>query len=223
MRRRLVIVSAGIALAGCYPDAIETLADTELVITRFDPGVFGADATGSAGFRTYARPNVVVELQPGEELPPTEPEPGPLDDVILAAVDANLEALGYERLTGDDAQNADVFVLVGAASEEWSAWSCYPGWYYWGWWDPWGPALGPETGWCYPGRASVATFDNGTLLIDMVDAQALDPADDELSVLWSASINGLLSRTTDGLERQITRTIDRAFAQSNYLRARPAP
>jgi hypothetical protein len=33
----------------------------------------------------------------------------------------------------------------------------------------------------------------------------------------------LLSRTTEGIERQIARTIDRAFAQSNYLRVRSAP
>jgi hypothetical protein len=223
MRSRLALAGAGLVLAGCYPDPIETLADTELVITRFDPGVFGEDATENPGFRTYARPDVVLELDPDAEEPPVDPEPGRFDDAVFATLDANLEALGFERLTGDDAENADVFVLAAATAEEWEAWGCYPGWYYWGWWDGWGSPARPDTGWCFPGSASVVTFENGTLLIDMVDADVLDGAPDTVSVAWSVSINGLLSRTTEGIERQIARTIDRAFAQSNYLRVRSAP
>lgn len=221
VRSGLVLV-AGLWAAACYPDSIETLADTELVVTRFSPEVFGEDASQSADFRTYARPNVVVELRPDADDSPLAPEPGPYDAAIFAELDANLDGLGYERLTGEAAATADVFVLVGATAAAWRAWTCYPGWSYWGWWDGWGPPVGPSTGWCYPGGASV-TFESGTLIIDLIDASAVNAESDDLPVVWSASINGVLERSTAGIERQIERAIDRAFAQSNYLRVRSDP
>lgn len=216
----LAVCLAVWVLGGCYPASIETLADSELVVTRFDPGVFGEDASRPAGYRTYARPDLVVPLRPdqddGDE--PEPPEPPALNDEILAAIDVNMQGLGYTRLTGEAASEADVYVLAAVVDERWIAWSCYPGWGYWGWWGGWGPPVGPGTGWCYPGGGSVA-FDVGTLLIDVLDADSVDEEAGDFLVVWSAAINGLLARTTAGIERQVERAVDRAFAQSNYLRA----
>jgi len=213
---------------GCYPGEIENLADTELVVTVFDPGVFGEDGDRSAGFATYARPEVVVQLDSELQLrgAPVEPESGPLDATIWEAVDENLTGvtggaagLGYRRLTGDETSSADVYVLAGVVESDWVAWSCYPGFGYWGWWAGFADPIGPETAWCYPSGLAPVEFSTGTLILDVVRR---DPASDDLEVVWSAAINGLLARTTDGLENQIRRAIDRAFAQSNYLRNRGA-
>jgi len=223
MRHRSAAAVLG-ALAACHPGSIETLADTELVLTRFSPDVFGEDGDGSSPYRTYARPDIVAPLDPDEEGPPREPEPPELNDEILEAIDRNLEALGYERLVDEEAPSADLFVLAGLTTARWNGWVCFPGWPSWGWWGGWRQPVGPGSRWCFPGGPGSVTFERGSLLIDFVDASEIDEEREDLPVVWSAAIQGLLSSTTDGVLLQIDRTVNRAFSQSAaYLRSREVP
>ena len=208
-------------LSGCHPGTIDTLSDSELVATRFDPDVFGVDGTESGGFRTYARPDVVATVPPPDPDDPEEPDPPEFNDAILGAIDRNMEALGYERIV-DAPGEADLYLFAAAIEERRQIWSCWPAWGTWGWWGGWPGPVGPGMGWCFPGPTT-ATFSIGTVLIDLVDPSTYDEDTEEYLVVWSAGANGLLSRSTSGIEAQIDRTIDQAFRQSDYLRVPSEP
>lgn len=206
----LVALSAPLAVS-CYVETL-TVKETDLVVTIRDP-----EADYSA-LRTYALTDTITDLcevdgidlglgglgglpdGPGDDC---DPLPGRFDDVILEAIEDNMEARGYQRVAIED--DPDVAIVVGAVvRDDWYyvpgyAW-CDPYYYYYCWY--------PSTGYVYE-------FSTGSILINMFDAGS-DP--DDLDSVWFAGLRGLYEQSSEatGSER-IREMIDRAFSQSPYL------
>lgn len=191
-----------LTLVACYPDYSLTTAELDVVITDFDEEYFDRNAP-----RSYHMPDTVVYL--GEE--------NDLDEAteafILSQVSTNFDNLGWTRKsTIDENDLPDVVVAVSVLIVTTNVGGCipwYPGWGYYPWYPGWG--WGP--GWCYPVYAY--SYDTGSLLIDMVDPEEIEP--DVFRRVWSAGINGLLRSSNAGNREFISRTIDQSFDQSPYL------
>jgi hypothetical protein len=216
MRRlgRIAFALLGAAIAvSCYAETL-TIAETDLVVTVKNPD---ADY---ASFRTYALTDTVTDLcsidpediglggfgglagNGGNDLG-CDPLAARFDDVVLDAIETNMNARAYERVALD--QDPDVTIVVGAVvRDQWYyvpayAW-CDPYYYYYCWY--------PSTGYVYE-------FSTGSILINMIDG-ASDPGD--LESLWFAGLRGLYEQSSEvsGADR-IEAMVDRAFAQSPYL------
>lgn len=214
MRRlgRIAFAVLGAAMAvSCYVETL-TIEETDLVITVRDP------EADYSSLRTYALTDTITDLcevdgsdlglgglgglpdGPGDDC---DPLPTRFDDVILEAIEANMESRGYQRVEVDE--SPDVAIVVGAVvRDDWYyvpgyVW-CDPYYYYYCWY--------PSTGYVYE-------FSTGSILINMIDGNS-DPED--VDSVWFAGLRGLYEQSSvaTGAER-IEEMVDRAFSQSPYL------
>lgn len=193
-------------LWSCYPDSGLTEAgDFDLIITQYDP------EQDFSQFETYIMPDSVVHIvEEGKEDEITHK----YDEKILANVSRNMQNLNYVLADTGNGQSADIILVVFAASTKWEGYTWAPGWGGWyGWWGypgyPWYPY--------YPGYAVPYSFETGTVLIELYDADDYNPADDTIPVRWTAAINGLLEDSKSNIEYRLNRDIDQCFKQSPYL------
>lgn len=209
-----VLAAVGLSLVvACYPGEITNVAQTDIVATLFD-------RTADWGsFQEISVLDTIVHIvEEGDTLPISRD----FDQEIINLVRQNYAALGY-TLVDPDAVDPDnppqTFALIEVtASTTTVIWQNWPWWGGWGWYPGW-PGWGPGWGWGYPccGGVSGVQYTTGTLLIDMLNAQ--DAVGDTIPILWSAAINGLLSSSTASTSQRLTRNINQAFTQSEYLAA----
>jgi hypothetical protein len=206
-------IAAAWVLGSCYPGGPTSTGELDLVSTFYDQDYnFGA-------LRTYAMPDTIYHIE-DEENPDNNVELSrDHDQFILEQVATNMENLGYQRVIIESEQDsADVAILISAmGTKNFVVSPGYPGW---GWWPGWGWGggwWGPGWGWGYPWvPPTVSSYQTGTLWIDLLDPDDRNEEEDTIPVHWYAAINGLLSGSTS--EARLGRTIDQAFAQSQYLR-----
>ena len=219
VRRRLrSLIAAGwsawalLALAACWPGDVNSVQDLDVVVTVYD-------STANFSKVTYGLPDSIVhiDLGIGEKVD----VPRDHDALILSEVARQMDALGYQRRTAAEIQQggADYVVLVQAAGREvtqyyaWYPWCGYWDWWYWGWW-------GGCYGGYYPPQVGEVTYEVGTVFIDLIDGEGVDPDEDSFVRIWIAALNGLLNQTVGATsEQRITDAIERAYAQSPYLGA----
>jgi hypothetical protein len=185
-----------VLLAGCYPQGPEYVEDLDVVITDYEPSYDFA----SKG--TYAMPNKIVKIT-GDVVEGDAPQfiPDITATAILAQIDKNMAALGWQKIPYDD--DPDV-LLTPAAMETTTVLYYYDYWYWWygGYYPYWG----------YP---SYSTYSTGTLLMRMVDPDVL--AANGLPVIqWVGAINGILTYSYSAT--RMNTALDRTFAQSPYLK-----
>ncbi len=223
----LIVAFAGVSLAyACGADPL-LVTESDAVIT------IEAEGTNYAKYGTYYLPSEIVDLclQPQEGTPTSDAiggaaggpavDPGNCyptdhtsDEAILDAFEANLEALGYERVSDPD--DADVALLLGHVSK--TSWNlgqpyCYPNYYFSG-------CVSQENNppIALPYRALVA---------QMVDLEA--SSGDDLETIWTAGIHQVqridasLGSGQGGAGVDVRSTIwegaiRTAFDQSPYLR-----
>jgi hypothetical protein len=187
------VLSITLLFISCYPGDSVSVTDTDTVTT------FRQQEADFSTKLTYAMPDSVIFVD-GDGNPVSGDHE--FDTVILAAIDRNMSAAGYNKV--NEPAQADVHVLPFSTTTQWVGGGCYPSWWC-GWWYCY-------PGWCYP---VTYTYSTGTILMAM-----LDPADSggstEANALWLGGINGLLSSGVDSRAR-IDRDIDQAFKQSPYL------
>jgi len=205
--RDVGLLAAAVALAlvaGCYPGDIEDLSRSDIVATVHD------EDADFQSLRTYAVPDTVVDIgaEPGTGIPPS------WGDDALAAIHANMEALGYvKKLNPTPDDPPDVVVTCSYTTIDYTVWY-YDDWcYWWGWY---GYYCG-GWGW-YPGYDSV-TYTAGTLLLNMFDIKNRDPQSERVPMPWAAICSGLISGGAPNATR-ISEVIDRSFDQSPYLELR---
>ena len=63
----------------------------------------------------------------------------------------------------------------------------------------------------------IYTYSTGMIFIDIVDLKNADVDDETAIIVWSATINGLLKDTSQGIASRIEKNVDQAFKQSWYL------
>ena len=193
-------------LWSCYPDSgLTSVGDYDLVITQYDPDQDFSE------FQTYVIPDSIVHIvQEGQE----DNISREYDEQILQRVEQNMSDLNYTKVDTSAAEIADVILLVSVTNTQWKGYTWYPG--YGGWWGWWGYPGYPWYPW-YPGYAVPYTFNTGSLIIEWVDENDYDPAEERAPIRWGAVINGLLDDSKTNIAYRLDRDIDQAFKQSPYL------
>lgn len=189
-------MAAFAALAACSPSPDLSIEDFDTVVTVV------SDTADFSGFSTYFLPDTVFQ----------KPVEGSIsrqfDDLIISDINRNMQQLGY--VYEPDPQGNPPDVLVAASVITQAEYTAYLGWPFFG--TGWGGQV------VYPGVSMRYLYTLGTVTIDIVDAEGFDPADSDLSVLWTASISGPLEQSNNDKGTRITDGIDQAFAQSPYLK-----
>jgi hypothetical protein len=113
---------------------------------------------------------------------------------ILRAIEAELLAKGFMK-----SENPDLLVSLFTKSQQRvdvynNSWG-YGGW-GWGGWGPWGGGFGPGWGWGWNQQPSISTSTEGTLYIDLIDANKKE-------LVWQGMGTGFLSRNMDKKEERI--------------------
>jgi hypothetical protein len=207
---RYLALAAGLGvaltLASCYPGDVTDVSQLDVVITAHDQK---ADFTA---FSTFSLPDTVIEVVGDSSS--YVPVSHDYDDEVVAQVRSNFEARGYVYEPDPETNPPDALVLVAVTASN-STYIYYDWWSYWGWYYPGYPGWG----WYYPPTIDVVSYDQGTLFMTMVDVRNPDPDTEKLPVIWAAGIRGLLEGTAAQIQSRIDTNIDRAFAQSPYLKA----
>jgi len=194
-----ILVMTLVALAGCYPQGPDFIEDLDTVLTHFRDGYdFSAKLT-------YARPDQIVKVTGNLEEGDTPTYiPDAVAAPILARIDQNMAALGYQKVD----ISADPDLVLPVAS--WEATTIY---YYYDYWSYWWGGYYPYWGWGYP--PYVSSYTTGTLFMGLVDP-TLESANGNILFQWTGAGSGIL--TSSFSPARVNSAIDRAFAQSPYLK-----
>ena len=201
----MTILLAGVA--SCYPGEISSIDEADLVLTFYDTT---ADFESNV---TYAMPDTIIRIDDEGGSRAANPA---IDAQILAQIEAEFTAIGYQRVAAGTP--SDVVVLVTATRIDLDYWFTGGWWGYWGWWPGWGPGYGP--GWTplYPwGPSYGGTQSLGTLAITMLDPNSSSVEDQEIPATWVGAVNGFLIGSDASILARIEDLIDQAFDQSPYL------
>ena len=198
------------ALSGCYPKGAEYVEELDLVYTNYD------QAFAFSSKQTYAMPDSIIKIT-GEafEDPDGNGKPQMVSATysvpILQQIDQNMAANGWQKVSRTS--NPDVVLLVSAITT--TNIYYYYDWWYWGWYYP---GWYPWWGWYYPyAPVYVDGYRTGSLFVQMVDSKTA-PQVDNVTVAWHGIFNGMLEGSTPDIVTRIQRGIDKAFAQSPYLK-----
>ena len=213
MRRAALVCLAAVSLgvgAACYPGNIEGVGELDLVFTVFD------SAADFESIGTYAMPDTIVHI---DDFGGQNAANGAVDPLILSAIAAEFEALGYTRLAADATTGPDVVIFVTAARSSLSYWVGAGWWEYWGWypgWASWYPGWGTGYGPGYPWASDyVGTQSPGTLVVTMLDPGGA--ANQEIPAVWVGAVNGLFEGSDAGILARFEGLIRQVFDQSPYL------
>jgi hypothetical protein len=205
-----------ICLAGtaCYPGSVTSASQTDLVVTYH---MAGANYQAN---KTYAMPDSVVDISvaAGQDTSLSHK----FDAAILAQVAQNMQALGYTRVD-PRVTKPDAVVLVAGVTVQNYAYNPYYWWGYWGWWYGWDGywGYGPGSGYYWPWAPVTTTYTTGTIFITLADPDVPPPTNGQITAIWSAAINGLVTGTDASIQGRITTNIQQAFQQSPYLATHP--
>ena len=196
---------------GCYPKGAEYIEELDLVYTNYS-SEFDFQSRG-----TYALPDSVVKIDDDEFWDPDEDDKpdfasSTYSTAILSAIRSQMQQYGWTEV--DKNANPDVIILPTTMTTtniyyyyDWWYWNWwYPGWGYWGWYYP---------GWYYP--PYVTGYRSGSVFIQLVDNEGTANADN-IPVVWNAILNGLAEGGTADIANRITIGVQKAFAQSPYLK-----
>ena len=207
----LLLAAMTILLSGvtsCYPGDINTVGEADLVLTFFD------SEADFPSIVTYAMPDSIVRITEDGGSSAANPA---VDDQVLAQIESEFTALGYQRVDVGGAA-PDVIVVVTAARVDINYWVSGGWWGYWGWWPGWPCCYGPGWGPGYPwGPIYGGTQSIGTLVITMLDPNMTPAAEMEIPAIWAGAMNGLLQGSDASILARIEGLIGQAFVQSPYL------
>ena len=187
-----------IMLTGCYPKGPEFIEDLDVVLTNFESGY------DFRSKQTYALPDRIVMIT-GDKRQGEDPEyiPDATASLILAQIDKNMTALGWQKVGVD--QSPDL-LLEPASLESTTTLYYYDYWYWWyGAYYPW---------WGYY-PVSATSYSTGTLLMRLIDPEAVG-ANGRPVVQWTGAANGIMAWSYNST--RINKAIDQAFSQSPYLK-----
>lgn len=209
MKKCLFFLSAVVLLAACQPEPdAQRLYDELVVTTSFDPEAdFGS-------YVTYAMPTDTIgyssQTSNTEFITSSQSDfPRP----TLEAIEFNLNARGYTRVSRNDNPDLGINVVV---VEDLNVFQSviypdpyyYPGSIYSGYYG--------YNSWYYYPFVNTYAYNTGVLIIEIVDLKNRTP-DNKVRVIWTAYLGDLYS--TIQLIDQTEAGIDQAFKQSPYISA----
>ena len=196
-------------LAACEKDPDMGDLDADLVVyTDHDNGASFKD------YKTYYLPDSILEA--GNDYHASYWK----DDnakAVLAAVEAQMNALGYSRITDPAKKNeANVGVQLSYIAQNNQVFTT--GGYFNGWWDYgfWGLGWG---GWYYPSYYPMTySYKTNTLIMEMLDlTKKSTEGKAKIPVVWYASASGFQYNNRVNTQ-YLVQAVDQAFAQSDYLK-----
>lgn len=193
--------------SGCYPEGAEYIEDLDVVVTNHDSS-FDFTSVG-----TYAIPDSVVKItgnaiQNGDPVEFVNPI---YATTIIQNIRENMQQYGWTEVSKDE--DPDVIILPSAmqTTTVYYDWWYYD-WWYWDWWYPYN-----WWNWYYPYPIySIEAYTTGSVFIQMTYPDGITAADN-IPVVWSGILNGLLEGSTSSVSSRITNSIEQAFTQSPYL------
>lgn len=195
--------------AGCYPEGAQYTEELDLVYTNY------YNQFDFKSQKTFAIPDSVILItgdvfnDPDGNGKPQFANPT-YSTVVLNKLKENLTANGWTQVSKNN--NPDVVMLVSAMTT--TNIYYYYDWTYWGWW------YGGWYGWYYPGwyyPPYVTGYRSGSIFIQMAQLKGLAQGDNA-TVAWNCIINGLAEGGTADITARIQNSVDKAFAQSPYLK-----
>lgn len=191
-----------VLLPGCYPGGAEFVEELDAVYTNYDP-----EFNFSTSY-TYALPPGVADV--GDESLNGSPEyiEENLGKTILNDLQENLSALGWTEV--DEQEDPDLIILASAFS---STTFYYYDLSYWGGYYP---GFTPGWGWYYPGYSpgAVSSYTTGTVILQMTVPGLING--NQVPVVWTATLNGLLQGSEQNIISRIATNIDQAFTQPPF-------
>ena len=197
----VAILLTVILLSGCYPKGPEYIEDLDLVVTNHDV------AFDFTKYKTYSLPDRIVKitgnLEEGEDPEYINEDAAAL---ILKRVRENMQTYGWTEVAADQ---ADMIILPSAMQSTTFVYY-YDSW-YWDWYYPY-----YWWGWYYPYPTYGGSYTSGSVFFQMTYPKGITAADN-IPVVWSSILNGLLEGTTSQITSRVSSSIDQAFDQSPYL------
>lgn len=194
-------------LLACEPQEDQVkLLDQLVVSTNYDKDVSFAGfttysmATDTLGFVSNRNPNdtIIVQSSSSNYARP-----------VLAAVEQNLNAQGYQRVARNEDPDLRINVYVINDFDLYQQ-VVYPGYYYPSYYG-YGYGYGGYYG--YPYVNTYAT-NTGSLVVEILDLRHVT-ADNKVKVIWAAYMGDVYS--TINLVKQSEDAINQAFVQSPYI------
>src|SRR5688572_17062542 len=197
-----VILLTVFLLAGCYPKGPEYIEDLDLVVTNHDVSF------DFKKYKTYSLPDRIVKitgnLEEGED---PEYVNEITADLILDGIRENMQSYGWTEVS--ELQDPDMIILPSAMQS--TTFVYYYDYWYWDWYYPiywWG--------WYYPYPIYGGSYTSGSVFFQMTYPDGITAADN-VPVVWSSILNGLLEGGTSEINSRIKKSVDQAFDQSPYL------
>lgn len=187
----------------CYPDRPEYVEEYDVVYTNYSPS-FDFENTYN-----YALPDSVLFLDDNRE-PDDSPEfiEAKFGDAILSNLRQNLNARGWTEVEEDAGPQ---LIVLPSAFDQTFLYGYSGG--YWCWYYP---GCFPGWGWGYPGYSPgyVTGYKTGTVLVQITDPG--DIRNEEVPVIWTATLNGLLQGSDSNIIGRIDGNLDQAFTQPPF-------
>ncbi|TVR40696.1 MAG: DUF4136 domain-containing protein [Cryomorphaceae bacterium] len=200
-----------LSLVACRPAPNDFVDDFDLVYTSYDVNYnFSVKST-------FALPDSVLVIGEGEP----DNNLHKFDDLILEALSRHMINLGWERVSPDSSQLADLVMLPMISATEYSScfmpcWDC--GWGYWGGWDYYPGGWGGGWGWYYPPSMACSDFRTGTLFVTLSDPNNANNLAEEIPVAWKGVVNGFLQGSDASIATRLEVNLSQMFSQSQVLK-----
>jgi hypothetical protein len=199
----LSLTTLAFLLTQCYPEDPTYVDEMDIVYSNFDPGY------SFTAKHTFALPDKIMKID-GSLIEGGSPNfiKDVYASVILERIQQNMVDNGWSQV--EIGANPDV--LIAPSAYELTSYT-YDYWYYYDWWYG---GYYPSGGWYYP-YPVVESYTTGSLIVNMVDPNIIS-ANDRPLVPWTFIVNGLMEGNTSDFNSRVTKAIDQAFKQSQYLK-----
>ncbi len=203
----------------CLKNKLEPTGEEDVIFSAYDP---------EAEFSNYVK-YVLVDTIGKVDLTNSNPNDTLVEDpyktIILNQIDINLLTYGFIKVSTIDSAdvliNANVLInptgdlitqysFVGEEGEYEAAW--WQNEHYYGAPDYWGLSASPLYQYQIP---NYFTANSGTLIIEMLDLNSLDTANQKIFVPWFGGVRSVL--TGDNIQNRLVQSINQCFTQSPYL------
>lgn len=201
----LSLAALVLLLTQCYPEGPMAGDELDLVYSNYDPEY------NFAAKKTFALPPNILKIT-DDLLTGGDPSyvKEPYASTMLGLISQNMISYGWQKV--DIAEDPDV--LLAPAAVEVTTTYYYDYWgYYGGWYGGYYPPYG---GWYYPYPAT-SSYSTGSLIVAMVDPNDVS-VDDKQRVVWTFIINGIMTGQTSTFNSRVTKGINQAFTQSQYIK-----
>lgn len=209
----LVLLSGSLLISSCSKSPTYSIgtSDLDMVYTQYDDGISFTD------YKTYS---ITDSLNIDDEgLTHADIEYlRDYYDVVFDKINANMQERNYVRV--DSTEDPELGISVSIVTKEnyviswgyWWDWGYYGDPYYWGY---------PGYGYYYPWGTYMGSYEEGALIIELMDLKNPNLQKKKLNALWAGLVGGVLSNNEGLIDDRLIDQIDQAFEQSPYLKTNP--